>query len=461
MAEFKYRIFVVDDEEFIRDAARLNLTEYEVETFASAEEALQALKKVQPDLILMDIGLPGMDGVEALEIISAKRPEILFIMITAFEDVQTVVRAMKSGAYDYVVKPLHMDTLKASLKNALESIRLRKELSLLQEQCLRDNLPFFIAQSNTIQNVMEFVGQVAKSPDAPVMILGETGTGKELIASAIHFQSPQYRGELVTVNCAAIPSELLESELFGYEPGAFSGARPGGKAGLVELAGGGTLFLDEVGDMSLSAQAKLLRFLDTGQYYKVGATKVSEARVRVVSATNRDLEAMVEEGGFRRDLYYRLAMIKVEVPSLQKRPEDIIPMAQFFLEEMNKKYQRSFSGFTDEALNTLKQRHYEGNVRELKGMVERAALCGKEPVIESSNLGLAGVENNLGKSAGPADLPALDDKGIVLSEILERVEGSYIKKALALADNNEAKAAELLGINYHTFRYRKKKFMPE
>jgi DNA-binding NtrC family response regulator len=461
MTELRYRIFVVDDEEFIRDAARLNLLEYEVETFASAEKAMKALENTRPDLILMDIGLPGIDGVEALERISAKWPEIRFIMITAYEDVQTVVRAMKKGAYDYVVKPLHMDTLKASLKNATESIRLRKELRLMQEQCLRDNLPFFIAQSNTIQSVMEFVGQVAKSPDAPVLILGETGTGKELIASAIHFQSPQYRGELVTVNCAAFPSELLESELFGYEPGAFSGARPGGKAGLVELAGGGTLFLDEVGDMSPSAQAKLLRFLDTGQYYKLGGTKLNEARVRVVSATNRDLKAMVDQGQFRRDLYYRLAMIKVEVPSLEKRPDDIIPMARFFLDEMNRKYQRAFNGFTEQASLGLKKKHYAGNVRELKGMVERAALCGKEPLVDFFDLGLAGEQGGEKEGINASKLPVLDEKGLVLGDILEQVEKAYIREALVLSDKNEAKAAELLGINYHTFRYRKKKLIPE
>lgn len=455
-----YSIFVVDDEESIRDAALMNLPAYRVKAFADAEQALEALGKEVPDLVLLDIGLPGMDGVQALERIKASHPEVLCIMITAFEDVQTVVAAMKLRAYDYVVKPLHMEALKTTIQNALESIRLRKEVRELQERCLQENMPCFIAESHDIQNVMEFVRRVAQSPDAPVLILGETGTGKELIAAAVHYQSPLYRGPLVTLNCAALPTDLIESELFGYETGAFSGAKSGGKKGLVEEAKGGTLFLDEVGELPPEAQAKLLRFLDSGEYYKVGGTRPNQGKVRVVAATNQDLEEMVNQGRFRRDLYYRLGVIKVEVPALNRRRADILPIAHHFLVEMGNKYGHNFEGFTPEAEELLQKRTYQGNVRELKGLVERGVLVGKEPLIAPPDMGLSGRQAGPPPPGGRAvSLPPLGRDGVDLSGILEAAERAYLHKALEMAGGNETKAAELVGMNYHTFRYRKKKLL--
>ena len=456
-----FSIFVVDDEESIRDAALLNLTEYRVRALASAEECLAALEEEVPDLILQDIGLPGMDGVEALRRIRASHPEILFIMITAYEDVATVVEAMKLGAYDYVVKPLHMDTLKVTIGNALASVRLRKEVRQLQQRYLQENLPCFISESNHIQGVMEFVAQVAQSPDAPVLIQGQTGTGKELIAGAIHYQSPLYNGPLVALNCAAIPADLVESELFGYEAGAFSGARAGGKKGLVEEAVGGTLFLDEVGDLPAEAQAKLLRFLDSGEFYKVGGTKKYYARPRVVAATNQDLASMVEKGAFRRDLYFRLAVIKVEIPSLNQRREDILPIARHFLLEMNAKYSKQFNGFTPEAQAKLQDHDFMGNVRELKSLVERGALTGRGDKLTPIDLGLeTAVSLDTAPTAhGPDGLPPVDEEGVNLGQVLREVESHYLRQALDLAQGNEVRAAALLGINYHTFRYRKKKLL--
>ena len=273
-----FSLFVVDDEEFIRDAALMNLGQYDVKAFATAEDAISAAKKQAPDLVLLDVGLPGMSGVDALAEMRAICPETLFIMITAYEDVDTVVKAMKRGAYDYVVKPLHMDSLKNNIANALESVRLRKQVRLLHQRYLEENLPCFIGESKQIQTVMDFVGKVAAAGDASVLIRGETGTGKELIAGAIHFKSPNFRGNLVTVNCAAIPRELIESELFGYESGAFSGAKSGGKRGLIEGADGGTLFLDEVGDLGPEAQAKLLRFFGYGRIFQGRRHQASEGQ---------------------------------------------------------------------------------------------------------------------------------------------------------------------------------------
>ena len=269
-----YSIYIVDDEQTITDSVTMALEDdYRISAFSDAETAIERLEKDPPDLILLDIGLPGMNGIDALRHIKDVYPDVLVIMITAYEDIDTVISAMKLGAHDYVVKPLYMDGLEISIGNALETIRLRKEVRTLQEKHLKEHMPCFIAESNAIQDVMEFIKMVAQSPDTPILIMGETGTGKELLASAIHYNSPNFKAPFATVNCAAIPKDLIESELFGYEKGAFSGAGAAGKKGLIEEATGGTLFLDEVGDLSLEAQAKLLRFLELGEFYRVGGTK--------------------------------------------------------------------------------------------------------------------------------------------------------------------------------------------
>ncbi|MBT8375170.1 MAG: sigma 54-interacting transcriptional regulator, partial [Deltaproteobacteria bacterium] len=253
-----YSVFIVDDEVIAREGITLALEkEYQVKAFASAEAVIDALENDLPDLILLDIGLPGMTGVEALKIIKKRHPEIIVIMITAYEDIETVISAMKLGAYDYVVKPLKMDSLLANVRVALETISMRKEIQMLHEKYLKENLPCFISESDAISDIMEVVKRIAASPDTSILIVGETGTGKELIAKAIHYRSPHFKGPIISVNCAAIPKELIESELFSYEKGAFTGADASGKMGLVEKAADGTLFLDEVGDLSMAAQAKL------------------------------------------------------------------------------------------------------------------------------------------------------------------------------------------------------------
>ncbi|MGD8764254.1 MAG: sigma-54 dependent transcriptional regulator, partial [Desulfobacteraceae bacterium] len=313
-----YTIYIVDDEAVARNGLSLALKKknYMVKAFESAEKALDAMENSAPDLVLLDIGLPGISGVEALKEIKSRYADIIVIMITAYEDVKTVVSAMKYGAYEYIVKPIQMDALLVILRNAFDSISMRKEIQNLHEKYLKENLPCFIGESNLIQDVMDVVKKVAQSPDTSILIQGETGTGKELIAQAIHYRSPNFKGPLMTVNCAAIPKDLVESELFGYEKGAFSGADKSGKIGLVEQAKDGTLFLDEIGDLNADAQAKLLRFLESGEYYRVGGTEKCSVKTRVVAATNKDLSGLIAEGRFREDLYYRLAVVKIEIPSL-------------------------------------------------------------------------------------------------------------------------------------------------
>ena len=453
----------MDDEESVREGVRVALEpRYRVRTFADAESAVEAVREEPPDLVLMDIGLPGMSGLEGIRAVKALRPETLVIVITAYEDVQTVVAAMKGGAFDYVVKPLHAETLENAVGIALETVRLQKEVRELQAQSLRDNVPLFIGESHAIRDVMEFVESAAKSPDTPVLILGPTGTGKELVAAAIHYRSPNFRGPMVSVNCAAIPKELLESELFGYEKGAFTGASHAGKKGLVDEAAGGTLFLDEVSDLSADAQAKLLRFLEDGEFYRVGGTRRLRATARIVSATNRDLEALVAKGTFRGDLYYRLAVVRVAVPALRERRDDILPIARHFLVEFKKKFGRAVARFSPEAEEALLAHAWEGNVRELRNVVERTVLTGRGQQIGVADLRLGPSDAPVRTPVhGPGDmLPPVTAGGVDLASVQESVERHYIGEALRLADGNETRAAQLLNINYHTFRYRRKKLGP-
>jgi DNA-binding NtrC family response regulator len=459
----EFNICVVDDDEYIREGILTALeTVYQVDTYPTAEDALKAIKRKSPDLVLLDIGLPGMDGIDALKEIKKYSPEIPVIMITAYEDIDTVISTMKIGAHDYIIKPLHMDALEKTIENVLETVRLRKEVQLLQESFLKENTPCFIAESNAIQDVMEFMTKVAKSPDTPILIVGETGTGKELIARAIHFHSPNFKGPFVTVNCAAIPRDLIESELFGYERGAFTGARASGKRGLIEEAACGTLFLDEVGDLSLESQAKLLRFLEVGEFYRIGGTKKLFVQTRVVSATNKDIDAMIKKGQFRNDLFFRLGVIKVQVPSLNERPGDIIPLAKHFLVEFSRKFGKKFTAISSEAETTLKQYDWIGNVRELKNIIERGVLVGDGPELSLQDLGLiqqSKSETIMQHKADEQDYPPLPPEGFDLISEQESMEKFYLEAALKLAEGNESKAARLLQMNHHTFRYRKKKFL--
>ncbi len=458
----RYSICIVDDEETIRDSLELVLSEeYDVSCFADAEYFLSDLENITPDLVLLDIGLPGMNGIDALNVIKKKQSDMPVIMITAFEDINMVIKSMKIGAFDFILKPLNPDILELTIKKALSSIALRKEVKILQEKYLKDNQPCFIGKSKNIEDVMDFVNMVAKSPDTPIMISGETGTGKELIAKAIHVRSPVFQGPFVAINCSAFPNELIESELFGYEEGAFSGAKKQGKKGFIEEAENGTLFLDEVADLSLAGQAKLLRFLESGEFFKVGSTKKYKVNVRLVSATNKNLEELMDKELFRKDLFFRLCVVKAKIPSLNERRDDILPLAKYFLYEFNKKFKKSLKKISQEAEALLLSHKFTGNVRELKNIIERATLIAKNDVLSKEDLGLYQKPIDV----QPAELSAFNDQyatipdqGIHLGQLLENIEKKYMEHALTLCQGNESKAARMLHMNHHTFRYKWKKF---
>ncbi len=457
----QYSIWIVDDEEFIRDSLELTLSDiYDIKGFGDGENFLAALAQDVPDIILLDIGLPGIGGIEVLGLVKEQMPEIPVIMVTAYEDINLVIESMKFGAFDFVLKPINLDLLELTLEKAISSIALRKEVRILQEKYVNEHHPCFIGESKHIENTMDFINMVSKSPDTPIMIFGETGTGKELIAKAIHARSPVFQGPFVAVNCSAIPEELIESELFGYEEGAFSGARKKGKKGFIEAAAGGTLFLDEVADLSLAGQAKLLRFLESGEFYKVGGTRQYLVKTRVVSATNKNLDVLIEKGLFRKDLFFRLCVVKAKIPALNDRKEDIISLAKYFLYEFNIKFGKHLTGISKNAMAVLCGHLFTGNVRELKNIIERAVLVAKEDELQSEDLGFkdtspvdfvpaAGVEN--------PDQVTLTQEGINLETVLCAMEKKYMEKALEMSGGNESRAARLLSLNHHTFRYRWKK----
>jgi two-component system response regulator AtoC len=459
----RYSIAIVDDEETIRDSLELVLSdEYDVFLYEDAESFIPTLDGTPPDIILMDIGLPVMSGIEALKIVKSRTQDLPVIMVTAYEDITMVINSMKIGAYDFILKPINPDIIELTIKKAISSIALIKEVKMLQEKYLKENEPCFIGESQNIENIMDFIDMVSKSSDTPVMILGETGTGKELIAQAIHARSPVFQGPFVALNCSAFPEDLIESELFGYEAGAFSGAKRQGKKGLIEEACNGTLFLDEVADLSFAGQAKLLRFLENGEFYKVGGTKKYIVKTRVVSATNKDIEALVEEEKFRRDLFFRLCVVKANIPSLNDRKDDVMPLAKHFLREFSQKFSKKIHGFSDQARTLLLTHSFTGNVRELKNIIERAVLISQDKQILDSDLGLVSASDFLSDNNNTTGIPTEDiqlpPEGVDLAIHLAAVEKKYMAQAMVLANGNESQAARLLKMNHHTFRYRWKKF---
>jgi len=444
-------ILVVDDADLIRTwlGQVLTASGYAVETAGSCAEALLAVEAASPGLVLLDLRLPDGSGIDLLPKLLEIDPDLVVVMITAFGEISTAVEAVKAGAHDFLEKPIDLATLQLVIARALETRRLRQQIAALREQHRwRFANVEIVGRSEAMRDVMGMVEKVADS-ESTVLIEGESGTGKELVARAIHANSNRKDQPFVEINCTALPENLVESELFGHERGAFTDARER-KKGMVELAHGGTLFLDELGDMPLGTQAKLLRFLEDAHIRRVGGTKDLPVDVRVVAATHRDLKSMVALGTFRSDLYFRLNVFPILVPPLRERPEDIGPLASYFVDKLWRDMRRPRPvTLADSAIGALESYDWPGNVRQLKNLLERIMIMEDASEIEASHLP---------DDLGPTKLSgAEDDRLMVLPTAgvrLEDLERELIEQALLRTRGNITAAASLLGVSRDTLRYR-------
>ena len=455
----KPSILIVDDDEVMRETLSdvLRKRGYEIFSVGSGNGALSLMKKSIIDLILLDMRLPDIDGLEVLKKIKEFDTEILVIMMTAYSDVQTAVSSMKSGAYDYINKPFELDELKLLIEKGLETKSLINEVRRLHRQ-QKENYEnsHIYGVSPQIHYVKELIGMISKTHKTSVLIQGESGTGKELAANAVHYNSLRQDKPLMKINCSAIPDSLLESELFGYEKGAFTDAK-NTKKGLFELADGGTVFLDEIGDMNPFLQSKILRVLENQTFMRVGGEREIKVDIRVIAATNKNLEAMVKEGLFRKDLYYRLKVMVVEMPPLRDRLEDILLLSSLFIEENNKEYNKAIKGFSDEAKKLMVQYAWPGNVRELKNVIERAMILTDQEVITPKHLPfeLKQTEKMPQENRGEEISEATMD----LSDMsLEGMEKHHLSKVLKRLEWNKSKASKFLGISRATLRAKIKKY---
>ena len=439
------RVLILEDEVSLREILRLILEDfnYQVEEAGTLEEARGKLKEGEFDLVLVDLRLPDGSGMEVVREIKEKTPETEVIIITAFASTETVKEAFELGVYDYVEKPFNLDDLKLLIRNVSEKISLKKGFSSRE-------VPGLIGRSKVIERLKEKIKKIAPY-DVNVLVLGESGVGKEVVAKAIHSLSPRKGAPFVAINCAALPPELLESELFGYKRGAFTGA-VSNKKGLIEKANGGTLFLDEIGDMPLPLQAKLLRFLETRRFIPLGSTEEKEVDVRVIAATNKNLKEEIRKGNFREDLYYRLATIVIEIPPLRERREDIPLLVEYFAREFSRKYGKEIKRISSGFINYLMELPLEGNVRELKNIVEREVI-----LLEDGVLG-AGFSGGRELCVNRVEIP---EEGVNLKEVLSNVERDYLFAALEKAGGVKTKAAKLLGLTLREFRYRLSKYLPQ
>jgi len=459
LAKRTFGILVVDDERTLRYALKEGLSEegYRVETAGDVAEALQRLEREEYQFALLDQKLPDGNGLDLLKQIKARRPEMQVVIMTAFGKFENAVEATKAGCFDYVAKPFELDHMKLIIQNALAQTRLSEEVTRLRDvERRRAGTTLIVGGSSKLAKIFETIRKVAATGSSTVLLQGETGVGKELLAREVHDLGPTKEGPFVEINCSAFPENLLESELFGYEKGAFTDAKRT-KKGLMELANGGTLFLDEIGEMSVGLQSKLLRALDSKRFRRVGGTADILIQTRIVAATNRDLKALVDQGKFREDLYYRLNVIKITVPPLRERPEDIPPLIDHFVAHWNRELGKNVSGSTEEAMQLLMAYRWPGNVRELRNVIERAILLESEESILPEHLPVEIVGAGGG---GPRMLETrLKAEGGITT--LAQAERVAIEMALAQAGGNKTKAAEWLGISRQTLRTKLKEYRIE
>jgi DNA-binding NtrC family response regulator len=428
----------------LRDA--LEAEEHTILQAATGEEAMERFQEASCDLVLLDMILPDLNGLQVLKRVKRLAPEVPVIIMTAYSEVRGAVEAMKAQAADYLCKPFDLDELKLVVHRTLESSALAQKYRRLQElEQGRHQGARIIGESRAAKRLRQVIKQVASSEALSVLIHGESGTGKELVARGLHYNGPRREASLVEVNCAGISETLFESELFGHERGAFTDAKAA-KKGLAEVAHKGTLFLDEIGEMALPLQAKFLRFLEERRFRRVGGTHDIPVDVRVVAATNRDLLELVQAGNFRKDLYYRLNLIYIHLAPLRERPEDILPLAQHFLEQANHMFKKTIRAFSPEAEQLLAAYPWPGNVRELRNVVERIAILENEDYILPAHLPpeVSGMR--------PAAAAEGFDVGTLFPKPLHEVEEAYVSAVLKRVGGNKTKAAEILGITRQTLR---------
>jgi DNA-binding NtrC family response regulator len=450
-------ILIIDDEKTIRWSLSEALKEsgYQVSDAGSAEKGVDIFKQKSADLVLLDLKLPDISGIEVLKEIKSIDPNVPVIMMTAYGEVDTAVEAMKNSAYDFVLKPFALEKLRVTISNALEAHRLKTEVAYMSEKRTRKSVfNNFIGQSNPMQEIFEKIKKIGVSKANTILITGESGAGKELVARAIHACSYDEPRPFMEINCAAVPENLLESELFGHEKGAFTDAKTR-KKGLVELAEGGTLFLDEIGEMGITLQARLLRVLENKTFRRVGGVQDMHVNTRIISATNRDLKIAIDEKSFRKDLYYRLKVIPIHIPSLRERKEDIPLLVHYFVDRFNKELGKHVKPLKRNVMEALVDYDWPGNVRELRNVIERAMLLDAEDEILLDHLPqeIRGNEKTEAQF-GTASAHLTTYFPLTLKE----VEKIQIQKTLKQTNGNKSKAASLLGISRQTLREKLKTF---
>ncbi|MBX7245251.1 MAG: sigma-54 dependent transcriptional regulator [Candidatus Sumerlaeaceae bacterium] len=456
LGESRPRILVADDEESMRFVLRQAMQKegYEVDIATNGMEVVQKVRETHFDLVIMDIKMPQLDGLEALKEIKKVRPELIVVMATAHGTTQIALDAIKKGAYDYFSKPFELDEMRIVIRRALEKQRLQQTIGMLQNQ-LRERLSFdrIVGQSDTMRKVYELVEKVITN-DVTVLITGESGTGKELVAQAVHYNSARKSQPFVSVNCAAIPETLLESELFGHEKGAFTGAT-GTRLGKFEVANNGTIFLDEIGDMPLSLQSKMLRVLQEHEITRVGGNRPIRVNIRVVAATNQNLGKLVEDKLFREDLYFRLNVVPILLPALRQRVSDIPLLAWHFIERYNPRLGKNITGISHDAMELLLGHSWPGNVRELENVIQRAMVLATSTTIDvtdlPSNIHASAMATSDGGPARAIDPSLVSDFSIPLQQKLDRLseelERKIIAAALQQANFHRQATADLLGIS--------------
>jgi DNA-binding NtrC family response regulator len=457
----KANILIVDDQDSIRHFVSRSLEDegYAVQVAGSVRETRQMLEHDMPDVAILDLKLPDGTGLELLREIKRVQPEVGVIMMTAFGELETAVEAMSAGAFWFVKKPFQNEELLALVSRALESQKVWIELRRLRHQAFADE-DFLHSTCARMQEAYAIAEQVARGDTTSVLIEGESGTGKEYFANLIHRMSARHDKPFVEINCAAIPSELLESELFGHEKGAFTDARSQ-KLGLMELASGGTLFLDEIGEMPAMLQVKLLRVLERRMFKRVGGTKDISVNLRIISATNQDLERRVQEGAFREDLYYRLKVVPLFVPALRDRREDILPLSRLFMDRFARQFKKPFKNISAAAEHVLSEYPWPGNIRELRNLFERTVLLENSETLEAHHLKLAprarsGGDSTLGQRVDEILGGAIPSGGVPFEALIEELERALILHASYATKWNQSRTAELLQLKRDKLRYRMK-----